>query len=593
MHSTRLITAPARKALPCVAALVVLAVAATAGAAMPADPPPLKGPYLGQSPPGLTPTVFAPGIVSTQQNEVNSVFTPDGKEFYFSSFDPSRGYTIMFMREGNNGWTGPRVASFSGEYSEVDMCISHDGRFFYFISKRPLRPGGERSRGYQIWVMERQGDGWGEARHLGPTINFGSRQLYPSVTRDGTLYFNSGTKGYGKGDFFRSRPGHGEYSEPENLGESINTEYDETDVFVDPDERYVIFTSVDRADGRGSGDLYISFRMNGSWTHAENMGNSINTSSSEFCPVVSPDGNYLFFTSGRSGNDDVYWVSAEIIDTYTPRKEAYFGQEPPGLIPKLFAPGVVSTEADELNCVFTPDGTELYFTEKVAGRNTLMTMSLVGNVWSERTILGFSGKHSDVDPFVTADGNALYFSSKRPLVKNGPAKDSDLWYVERTGEGKWGDPIHTGTLNTPGKDDYYTSITSDGTLYFSQFDSRGNGDIYRSRRDVRGYSAPERIGDPISTEFNEHDPFVAPDESYLIFTSNRPGGFGRGDLYISFKEAGMPWTKPENMGKPINSSGYDFCPMMSPDGRYLFFTRFENGNGDIYWVDARVIKGQR
>jgi Tol biopolymer transport system component len=333
--------------------------------------------------------------------------------------------------------------------------------------------------------------------------------------------------------------------------------------------------------------------MNGSWTRAENMGDTINTSASEFCPMVSPDGNYLFFTSRRSGSDDVYWVSAEIIDTYKPRELTYLAQEPPGLTPSLFAPGVVSTKADELNCAFTPDGTELYFTEKVAGRNTLMVMTLKGNAWSERAILGFSGHYPDVDPFVTADGKTLYFSSKRPLGGNGPPKDSDLWYVERTGENTWGDPIHAGALNIPGKDDYYTSITTDGTVYFSRFESQGNGDIYRSRLDAEGYAAPERIGAPVSTKFNEHDPFVAPDESYLIFTSNRPGGYGRGDLYISFKKAGTEWTAPENMGESINSSGYDFCPMMSPDGRYLLFTRYENGNGDIYWVDASVIEKQR
>ncbi len=77
----------------------------------------------------------------------------------------------------------------------------------------------------------------------------------------------------------------------------------------------------------------------------------------------------------------------------------------------------------------------------------------------------------------------------------------------------------------------------------------------------------------MNTEFSEHDPFVAPDESYLIFTSTRPGGFGREDLYIGYKKVDGSWTEPKNMGKTINSSGVDFCPMLSPDGKYLFFTR--------------------
>jgi Tol biopolymer transport system component len=277
----------------------------------------LKGPYLGQKPPGLTPVLFALGVVSTDQNEVNAVFTPDGKEFYFSRFDPVRGYTIMVMKEEEQGWSQPRTAPFSGNYSEVDMFITHDGKRFFFISKRPLQKSGPRSPGYQIWVMDRTEQGWANPRHLGPVVNLGTRQLYPTVSRQGTLYFNSNQTEYGKGDFFRSFYKNGSYTKPENLGEAINSTYDETDVLAAPDESFLIFTSVDRPDGYGSGDLYISFRRGkGSWTKAINMGETFNTSSPEFCPMLSPDGKYFFFTSRRQGTDDIYWVDAEIINRY-------------------------------------------------------------------------------------------------------------------------------------------------------------------------------------------------------------------------------------------------------------------------------------
>jgi Tol biopolymer transport system component len=283
--------------------------------------PRLKGPYLGQSLPGLKPIIFAPGIVSTEKNEVNSVFTPDGKEFYFSSFEPGRGYTIMVMKESASGWTYPRTAPFSGRYSEVDMFITHDSKQFFFISKRPLLKNGPRSSGYQIWVMQREKAEWGEPLHLGPVINFGTRQLYPTASKKGTLYFNSNQKGYGKGDFFRSKLINGVYTTPENLGKAINTEYDETDILVAPDESFVIFTSVERPDGYGSGDLYASFRnSDGSWTTAVNMGETINTASSEFCPMLSPDGKCFFFTSGRKGNHDIYWVDAAVIRRCKPQR---------------------------------------------------------------------------------------------------------------------------------------------------------------------------------------------------------------------------------------------------------------------------------
>ncbi|TFH39034.1 MAG: hypothetical protein E4G95_02185 [Bacteroidia bacterium] len=279
----------------------------------------VKGEYLGQEKPGLTPVIFAPGIVSTDRNEVNSVFNPEGDEFYFSMFVPGKGYRIMQMKETGNGWTEPELISFSGIYSEVDVFLEPSGNKLFFSSKRPASRGDTPSAGYQIWMSERDGTGWGEPVNTGPNINIGNRQLYPTLTKEGTLYFNSDCKGYGKGDFYKSEYNGKEYSKAINLGNSINTEYDETDVFIAPDESYLIFTSVGRPDGFGSGDLYISFKIeDGSWSKAVNMGENINTESSEFCPVISPDGKYFFFTSERRGNNDIYWVDADIIEEFKP-----------------------------------------------------------------------------------------------------------------------------------------------------------------------------------------------------------------------------------------------------------------------------------
>jgi Tol biopolymer transport system component len=269
----------------------------------------------------------------------------------------------------------------------------------------------------------------------------------------------------------------------------------------------------------------------------------------------------------------------------------YLGQTPPGMTPVVFAPGIVSTEVSELNAAFTPDGNELYFTRRIDDRNTLMTMRQEDGVWTPPAVAGFSGTFSDVDPFITRDGRRLYFSSSRPLDGSGESKDADLWYLERETGGGWSEPVHPGNPNTAGKDDYYTSMTDDGTLYFSIFDSHGRGgDIYRAQSIEGRYGPAELVGDGISTEANEHDPFVAPNGSYLIFTSNRPGGYGSVDLYISFTGPDGSWAKPVNMGQSINSEGYDFCAMLSPDGKYLFFTRNINRNGDIYWVDAKIIE---
>ena len=129
-----------------------------------------------------------------------------------------------------------------------------------------------------------------------------------------------------------------------------------------------------------------------------------------------------------------------------------------------------------------------------------------------------------------------------------------------------------------------------GAIYFSVFDSEKDGNIYWLKDK---HAKPERIPSPINTDYNEHDPFIAPDESYLIFTSNRPQGFGSGDLYICFKMADSSWSMPKNMGNNINSEAYDYCAMASPDGKYIFFSSTRSGNGDIYWVDADIINRLR
>jgi sugar lactone lactonase YvrE len=277
-----------------------------------------------------------------------------------------------------------------------------------------------------------------------------------------------------------------------------------------------------------------------------------------------------------------------------PPRGPYLGQESPGMIPVVFAPGIVSTEEDELNAAFSPEGTELYFTVRRSGQYTLMTIRMEDDQWTERSALWFSGEYSDVDPVVSADGLRLYFSSRRPLAGEGSETDSNLWVSTRTEADTWSEPEHLGALSSPTLADYYTSISSDGTLYFSRFGAGGgSGDLFRSELMEGVYLEPERLAPPLNTDSNEHDPFVAPDGSYLIFTSNRAGGFGGGDLYVSFRAAEGTWSAPINMGAEINSPGHDYCGMVSPNGAYLFFTRTIDGEGDIYWVDARVIDALR
>jgi Tol biopolymer transport system component len=276
-----------------------------------------QGDYMGQKPPGMTPELFAPGIVSTDKRELNSVFTPDGKEFYYSISSGGR-YTIYVMRQEDGRWTEPEVTSFSNDYSNVDMCVSHDGRKLFFGSNRPRSGKGDAKKGHDIWAVTRTAGGWSEPENLGPLVNSGEHQIYPTVTEDLTLYFQSRREGnIGGSDLYRAEYVNGEYEKPENLGPAVNTEHNEGDVLIAPDESYLIVSTSGRSDSLGRSDLYISFRRaDGSWTEVENMGSTINSTATEYCPMLSPDGRYLFFTSTKSGNGDIYWVDAKIIDSY-------------------------------------------------------------------------------------------------------------------------------------------------------------------------------------------------------------------------------------------------------------------------------------
>jgi Tol biopolymer transport system component len=307
------------------------------------DFPVLEGLYLGQTPPGMTPEIYAPGIVSTGHYEQSNLFSPDGKAFYYTLVGPKYGI-ILFMKMHHGKWSSPQTAPFSGKYNDYYPFYSPDGKRLYFVSMRPVSGQGEPRKDFDIWFVESIENYWSEPQNIGFPINNESYDLHPTVTNDGTLYFVSSRKG-GKGrmDIYRSRLVDGHYLIPENLGNSINTEFAESNPYIAPDESYLIFTSHGRSDGYGKYDLYISFRRtDGSWTKAKNMGNKMNSKDNESTPNLSHDGKYFFFTSARNsydsyselmytydnikkmlnspgnGKGDIYWVDAKIIEDLKP-----------------------------------------------------------------------------------------------------------------------------------------------------------------------------------------------------------------------------------------------------------------------------------
>lgn len=300
----------------------------------------LKGPYLGQKTPGIIPELFAPGIISTGMNERGVAITPDGKEIYYNIY--LKGYNfISFVKEIDGRWTQPEIASFSGQYSDVEPFIHPDGSKLYFSSKRPIDKLNTSSKFFNIWVVERNGDEWTEPEPIGPPINGTRDVLFPSVTNTGTLYF-SGRTDNGTEAVYRSKIDNGKYQEPKLLPLKVNTNGFWGNACISPDESYLIISISGRSDAVGSADYYVTFRdINDNWSKLINLGDNINTKNDEYNPSLSPDGRYFIFQSQKlsmikndkvykygeliqefnspeNGNTDIYWISAEIIEKLKP-----------------------------------------------------------------------------------------------------------------------------------------------------------------------------------------------------------------------------------------------------------------------------------
>lgn len=313
---------------------------------------------------------------------------------------------------------------------------------------------------------------------------------------------------------------------------------------------------------------------------------------------------FLFFTGVILSNFLIAQTSGE-----------YFGQEPPGKLPELFAPQIISTGGDELNAAFSPDGKEFFFSQRRGYQFTIFMMQIdeEGN-WTGPVLAPFSGEFSEADPIFNSNGSRIYYCSTRPDSAEVVQRDFNTCFVERTDDG-WSDPQFM--PYSTNDDELFISFTEDeNAFYFHKRDSTILN-IYFVEKNENGYSEAIKMGEEINSVYRDFDPMIAPDGSYLLFSSTRPGNLGRGDLYISFRKDDGGWTDAINMGPEINSTGMDYCPSLSPDGKYLFFSSYRpimirdkgerydseellnmyrgpgNGLGDIYWVDAKVIEELR
>lgn len=245
--------------------------------------------------------LFAEGVISLAYHERDFTLSPTEDELFFSVQHQGTGFTVIIgSKKIGERWTQLEVASFSGNYSDLEPCFSPDGARLYFSSNRPKGEGLEASD-FDIWYVDRLNDGWGEPVNVGSPVNSDKNEFYPSVAKNGNIYFTGErANGIGKEDIFMSLFESGLYTEPIALDTAINSPLYEFNAFVSPDEEFLLFTSFGRKDDLGRGDLYISFKdTNNNWMPAKNLGEKINSRYLDYCPFVSYDKKHFFFTSDR------------------------------------------------------------------------------------------------------------------------------------------------------------------------------------------------------------------------------------------------------------------------------------------------------
>ena len=289
-----------------------------------ADFPVLKGPYLDQKPPGKTPEIFAPGIISTEKNEGYLVFLDHGRVLIFDQWLPhieeSNPYFVMEMRDGI--WTKPRPSNHKLNSYDANLPIAPDERTLFFALNRSTNCMGESETGWDIWMTKWTDQGFSRIRRLEAPVSSGKRDAWASLAQNGNLYFMSNRDGgYGRWDIYMALYKNRQYVNVQNIGHSVNSE--EADPAIAPDESFLLFCS-SKPGGFGESDLYITFRkQDDSWTAPQNFGPGINGSADEEKPYVTPDGKYIFFSSDASGNLDIYWVDARVIEESKPKELRY------------------------------------------------------------------------------------------------------------------------------------------------------------------------------------------------------------------------------------------------------------------------------
>ena len=280
--------------------------------------------------------------------------------------------------------------------------------------------------------------------------------------------------------------------------------------------------------------------------------------------------------------------------------QPYLDQTPPTTIPKLFAPSIVNTDSIEINTVFNTSFTEMFFTRIINKKFVIHHSELVEGNWNlPKPIQMFTDQEKEsvaIDPSISQDGNTMYFLGISPedrLKKSKP----DIYKSQKI-DGEWQLATKVGhPISTEEYAESYPVVVADGSLYFTSDrpGSLGKRDIYRAQYlGVGKFDSPMNIGSDVNSEKGERSTYVSPDESFLITANTYSDEKG---FAVSFKKNGK-WQRPVffNLGENINEDWVYFCPYMSPDNNYFFFSKRYSSpsnsgwegaiKAEVYWVNS-------
>jgi Tol biopolymer transport system component len=239
---------------------------------------------------------------------------------------------------------------------------------------------------------------------------------------------------------------------------------------------------------------------------------------------------------------------------------------------KVFAPGIISN-GEQFGMAMAPNGNALFFVRSFGGRDTLRIYQSqrIKRKWRKPYLAFFANtQFKQIDPSISPDGKTILFNSLASAEKG---FDIYAVYLNDTG---WSAPhLLPETINSY-ESDFYATMAGNGNMYFTR--RTGSNDIYFSKKTDTGYTKAEPLDSIINTPKNESNPYIAPDESYLIFFADRADSYGESDLYISFREGGK-WSVPQNLGNKINTASAEFCPSVDVRGKRFLFSRTEEKYG--------------